>query len=144
MKKHVSILAISMLFVIGMVATSCLFSQENDWSLVGTWVNPAYEDSNAISPKSLLTSDGAITMYYHIADSVPEAVGTYAIESDWTEPGLHWFKLKSVYGRWTYFELAKLTDGGNKWESVVSTEAYPASFDPSSKASAYVIRTRQK
>ena len=125
-----------------MAATSLLFAQEKEWSLVGTWVNPAYEGSNVYPPQSVFNSDGTITTYYHAGDSLPWASGTYTIESDWTESGVHWFKVKSTFGAYTYFEIAKLTNEGNTYESVGSWGSHPSSFDKSSDS--YSIRNRQE
>jgi hypothetical protein len=144
MKKHVWILSIASLIFIGTAARVPLFAEEKDWILIATWVNPAYDGENVYAPKCVFTSDGKITQYYHIAGSLPRAVGTYVIESDWTEPGVHWFKVKSVYLRWTYFEIAKLTNEGNTYESVSSTETYPPAFDTSGQQFSYEIRTRYK
>ena len=144
MKKHVCVLAIAALALIWTPATVPLFAEEKDWILVGAWVNAAYDGENLYAPKFVFTGDGKVTQYYHIAGSLPRAEGTYVIESDWTEPGVHWFKIKSVYLRWTHFELAKLTNEGNTYESAVSTGGYPSTFDRSGQRSSYTIRTRYK
>jgi len=142
MKRYTSLMAIVILCVIGMMATMPLFAQEKEWSLVGTWVNPAYENSNATPPQNIFKGDGTITTYYHIGDSLPWGVGTYSVESDWTEPGVHWFKVKSTFSQWTYFEIAKLTNEGNTYESVGSWDKYPSSFDKSNNS--YLTRNRRE
>ena len=143
MKKRFVVLAIAALFVVGMEVPGPLHAEEKDWTIVGTWINPAYDGTDVGKlPKSVLATDGTISLYYHVGGSLPWAVGTYVIESDWTEPGVHWFKVKSAYSVWTYFELAKLTNDGNTYESVASSDAYPSTLDPSSRS--YTTRSRQE
>ena len=142
MKTH-SLLAIATLFVLGLAVPRPLLADEKHWTVVGTWVNPAYDGTNINKlPKNVLTSDGVISLYYHADGSLPWAVGKYAIESDWTEPGVHWFKVKTVYSTWTFFQLARLTDDGNTYESVASSEAFPLTFDPSNQS--YTTRHRRE
>jgi hypothetical protein len=142
MKKYVSLWAIAALIVIGTAATPPLLAEEKDWTLVGTWINPVYDGGSVDKlPKVVLTSDGAISQYYHVEGSLAWSVGTYVIESDWTEPGVHWFKVRSAYSVWTFFELAKLTNDGNTYESVFSSQTYPSGFITSGDG--YRIRNRQ-
>jgi hypothetical protein len=129
--------------LIAMMATVHLFAQEKDWSLVGVWINPHYEGSRNFSPKSALTNAGAINVYYHIDGSLPWSVGTYVVESDWTEPGAHWYKVKFAFtSTWKYVELVRLSNDGNTYESVGAADAYPSSLDTSDMY--YSIKNRQE
>jgi hypothetical protein len=113
----------------------------SDWSLVGTWINASYEVPGGHFAKVVFQSDGSLAAYTLIADSVPYASGTFTGTSDWTETGIHWFKVQAVLNVTTYYQIDKLTNNGNTHEMVYSTTSYPASFDISSQY--YTIRTRQ-
>jgi len=54
-----------------------------------------------------------------------------------------WLKVQFTKINMTYFEIVKLTDGGNTCESVFSLVDYPARFDPTSEAYYYTIRHRE-
>ena len=122
----------------GLVA--CVLSDpEASWALVGTWINAAYE--GGLFGKVVFRDDGTVEGYNLISDTTVVATGTYIIEDDWTEKGIHWFKVKTVFGATPSYELDKLTNDGNTYESVFASGTYPASFDPTSPS--YRIRFRQ-
>jgi len=141
MKKSIPLLAVSLLFAIGMVEVPPLIAQEKEWSLVGTWVNPAYENTNVYLPKIVYGNDNTISIYFYVNDKAPFGVGNYEIEKDWTESGVHWFMVKSIVNSVVYYELDRLTEGGDKYEGTISHEDYPTNIDITS--SSYQIRKRQ-
>ena len=71
------------------------------------------------------------------------ATGTYVIEDDGTERGIHWFKVKTVFGGTPGYEIDRLTNDGNTYGSVFPWNTYPVEFDPTSPTYSYTIRFRQ-
>ena len=124
------------------VTTSCESPiPVSDWSLVGTWINASYEVPGGHFAKVMFQVDGSLAAYTLIADSVPYASETFTSTDDWTETGIHWFKVQAVLNATTYYQIDKLTNNGNTHEMVYATTSYPASFDTSSQY--YTNRTRQ-
>lgn len=134
---------ILMLLVIVLALSTCApASPEKSWSLIGTWINQSYETTGAYAAKIVYASDGTVSAYKLVSDTTPESSGTFVIDDDWTETGIHWFKVKGTLGATTYYEIDKLTSGGNDCESVFTTTAYPAQFDPTNPAYGYTTRSR--
>ena len=134
---------LTFLFMTGMMAMTSLFAQEKDWSLVGTWVNPAYEKAADYPAKVVYGSDGTISLYHLSGDTTPYAYGPYVIEKDWTESGIHWFRVKLSFAEGVTYEIDRLTEGGTKYESVFSTGMYPSLFETSGDLYPYTMRKRQ-
>lgn len=125
-------------------ATSSSFSgQEKDWTLAGSWINKAYEASPNFSARVVYGDDGVESDYQRLTDS--SAVrATYSIEDSWTESGIHWFKVKDVWGAYTFYYLIKITEDGNTYEAMSSMGGYPSKFDVTSHAYAHIQRKREK
>ncbi len=132
-------MAFLLLWMIPGLVTCVLSDPEENWALAGTWINETYEGD--LFGKVVFRDDGTVEGYKLISDINVDATGTYVIEDDWTEKGIHWFKVKTVFGATPSYELDKLTNDGNTYESVYDSGAYPASLDPTSPA--YRIRFRQ-
>ena len=134
-------MALLLMWMLSAPAACVLSDPEASWTLVGTWINPAYE--GGWFGKVVYRDDGTVEIYYLISDTTVVATGTYVIEDDWTEKGIHWFKVKTVFGATPGYEIDKLTNDGNTYESVFTSNAYPAEFDPASPSYSYTIRFRQ-
>jgi hypothetical protein len=145
MKKCIRIFSILLLFVICMIAGSHLFAQEQvkEWSLVGSWINPTYDKTGDFSGKVIYGNDFAISLFHLTSDKTRYGWGHYSVEKDWVEAGAHWFRVEVVFDDGTYYEIDKLTDNGNTYESVFTTGMYPSSFDTSGVQYYYTIRKRQ-
>jgi hypothetical protein len=141
--RKVIIRPLFLLLMLVIIATCENNAQEESWSLVGSWINQAYETIDGYSAKVVYLSDGSAEVYKLLSDAIPIATGTYVIDDDWTESGIHWFKVTAPMGGTTYYEIDKLSNGGNTYESVASTVAYPAQFDPLNPSYYYTIRYRQ-
>ena len=129
-------------FILPLLFSLSSSAQEESWSLVGTWINKDYDISGTSSAKVVYTDDGHVMLYKRLSDSYPRAKFTYKIEESWTEKGVHWFKVKIPFGTATMYEIDKLTEGGNTYESVFRKDEYPVSFDAKSPACSYTIRYR--
>jgi len=118
---------------------------EASWELVGIWINPAYEDSGRYLGKIVYRADGAWEGYDRISDASPAASGTYIIDDEWTEQGIHWFAVRAISGEITGYEINKLTNNGTTYESIFSTISYSSSleFARISPSDFHTIRFRQ-
>jgi hypothetical protein len=142
MKNHHLFLSLFMVVLL-LSVTGALSAQEKDWDIVAAWSNQSYETMSGYSAKVVYDSNGTVSVYKLLSDTRVLAVGTYIIDDSWTEPGIHWFKIRGFLGATTYYEIDKLTNMGTTYESVFSTTAYPAKFDPNNAAYGYTIRYRQ-
>ena len=127
----VSLVLVALAFLTGCEAFTNLFGPESSWTLVGTWVNPAYEQISGANAK-LVYTETTWAAYKLVSDTTPVASGSYTITKDWTESGVHWFQTAPVVGGSTVYELDRLSSDGNMYESVDSSSAYPTSIDPTS------------
>ena len=139
--KKVLLLA---LVLLGVLVSSSLTAQEKQWSLFGTWVNTDYDKSGDFSGKVSYGNDSQVSLFHLTSDSARYGYAPYVIEKDWIESGIHWFRVKLMFPEGTYYEIDKLTKGGDTYESVFTTGTYPTSFDTSGKVYSYTIRTRQR
>lgn len=142
MRRIIIVCAFS--FALSLLCSPSLFAQEESWSLIGSWINKAYDYPGAFSAKIVYSADGNLTMYKFLKDSNESDKSSFAIEENWTEKGVHWFKVKlSMANGTTWYEIDKLTEGGNKYESVFCRDKYPLNFDPNSPAHYYSVRYRE-
>ena len=140
-------MALLLMWMLSALATCVLSGEDNteaSWRLVGTWINPAYEDPGGFSGKVVYREDGTWEVCDLISDTNAVATGTYIIEGDWTEKGIHWFAVRADSGNIIGYEINKLTNNGNTYESVFSSSSYPTEFDPTSPSYFYTIRFRQQ
>src|SRR5271169_254404 len=133
---------LTFLLLTGIIAATSLFAQESTWSLVGSWSNPAYDKTGDYSGKVVYGSDHIVSLYHLSSDTIRYGYGPYTIEKDWTESGVHWFRVRLEFAEGTTYEIDKLTDGGNTYESVFTTGMYPSLFDTTGLYP-YTIRKRQ-
>jgi hypothetical protein len=139
--RRSSIIIVCVLFF-ALLCSSSLFAQEESWSLVGSWINKTYDKTGNPSAKVVYGADGVLIAYRHLSDHTGYKT-VYTIEKSWTEKGAHWFKAKMpIQGR-TVYEIDKLTEGGNKYESVFDWDKYPSTFDTTSPSYAHTIRYRE-
>jgi len=141
MRKIIIVCALS--FVLPLLCSPSLFAQEQSWSLVGSWINKAYDSPGTFSAKVVYGADGNLTTYKFLGDSNASAKVPFTIEENWTEKGVHWFKVKIPMGSGTLYEIDKLTEGGNTYESVFCMDKYPLTFDTKSPSYYYTIRYRE-
>jgi len=135
------IMAFLLLWMLCAVVACNLSGPEAGWTLVGTWINAEYEGPDGIPAKVVYRADGSAEIYELISATTADGTGTYVIEADWTENGIHWFKVKYFFGANPGYELDRLTNDGNTYESYFVSGGYPASIDPTSPN--YRIRYRQ-
>jgi hypothetical protein len=114
---------------------------ESSWTLVGTWANSSYLPPLDMAEVVVYGADGTVEAYASAGDTAPLATGTYTVERTWVETGAHWFEVHAVVGSAEYYELDKLTAGGDTYESAWTSSAYPTQVDPA--AANYTIRYRQ-
>ena len=111
-----------------------------DWSLVGTWINPAYDQ--AIFPaRWVYNADGTLVEYKTVSGQFPYR-GTYVVEKSWEENGFHSFRVV-VHDYEVSFMIVRLSNGGQVFESTMTHGDYPLKFDPKSTSCYYEIRYRQ-
>jgi hypothetical protein len=137
------IIVCALFFVLSLLCSPSLLAQEESWSLVGTWINKAYDIPGMLNAKIVYGGDGHLTLYKFLSDTTPTAKATFTIEDSWTEKGIRWFKVKILAGNETWYEIDKLTEGGNTYESVFRRDMYPSSFDAKSSPNFYGIRYRE-
>ena len=140
--RRSSIIIVCGLFL-ALLCSSSLFAQEESWSLVGSWINKAYDKTGNPSAKIVYGADGVFTLYQHLSDHTEMLKTAYTIEKTWTEKGAHWFKVKIPIQTRTAYEIDKLTEGGNKYESVFRWDEYPETFDTKSPSYGHTIRYRE-
>jgi hypothetical protein len=143
MRKSSTIIVCMFFFVLPLLYSPSLFAQEESWPLVGAWINKDYDISGKFSAKVVYGGDGSLKTYRHLSDTSAAADLTFTVEESWTEKGIRWFKVKIPFGSGTMYEIDKLTEGGNTYESVFGTDKYPLSFDPKSPSYMYTIRYRE-
>jgi hypothetical protein len=114
---------------------------ESAWTLVGTWTNTSYVHPADMAQVIVYGADGTVEAYASAGDAEALATGTYTIERAWIEPEIHWFEVHAVVGSTEYYELDRLTDGGDTYESTWTSTAYPTQMDPA--AASYTIRYRE-
>ena len=146
MKRKISFLPVMLMLAI-LVATA-VFAEDSPaatWELVGIWTNPAYEDSDRYLGKIVYRADGIWEGYDRISDTSPVVKGTYVVDDEWTEKGIHWFAVRAISGDIAGYEINKLSDNGNTYESIFSTISYPSSleFARISPSDFHTIRFRQ-
>ena len=143
--RRSSIIIVCVLFF-ALLCSSSLFAQEESWSLVGSWINKTYDKTGNPSAKVVYGADGVLIAYRHLSDHTGYKT-VYTIEKSWTEKGAHWFKAKypiqtrTMHG--TMYEIDKLTEGGNKYESVFCWDKYPETFDTMSPSYFHTVRYRE-
>ena len=144
MKRHLGILGLLCTACLFLVISSCAqYAQEKSWSLVGAWINPAYDSSGIASGKVVYGNDKTVFLYRQSNDNASSASGPYLVEKDWTESGAHWFRVKITFSDGVYYEIDKLTQGGKSYESVFTLGHYPEKFDRTADARSHTVRTRQ-
>jgi len=141
MKKIIIVCALFL--ALPLLSSHSLFAQEESWSLVASWINKDYDITGKFSAKVAYGSDGTLKTYSHLGDTTESANLTFTVEESWTEKGVRWFKVKIPFYSGAMYEIDKLTEGGNKYESVFCTGQYPSSFDSKSPSYMYTIRYRQ-
>ena len=121
-----------------------------DWTVVGSWINKSYDNRDYVPAREVYGHDGTLSYYQHLKDKTPNdahypiATGTYSIESSWIEGDVYWFKIRCTFGDEIVYELVKLTESGNTFESVLSMGGnYPAAFVPSEEEDYYTVRHRE-
>jgi len=126
------ILSLPVMLMLAMLVATAVLAEDNpepSWELVGVWINPAYEDSNRYLGKIVYRADGIWEGYSLISDASPVARGTYVVDDEWTEKGIHWFAVRAISGDITGYEINKLTNNGTTYESIFSTTSYPSSLE---------------
>jgi hypothetical protein len=140
MKGRMLLLSLSvMLFLIGAYVVS---AQEENWSLIGSWINRSYESSPLYPARLVFGNDGVVSQYQRLADKTPLRF-KYVIDDSRTESGIHWLKVRQAWpGSPDDCRIIKLTEGGNTFESVGAVGDYPEKFETVS--SSYYHETRQR
>ncbi len=126
-----------------LLAALSVFSQEEkDWTLVGSWVNKAYETSRTFLAKVVYGDDGMMSLYQRLSDRT-RLRWPYTVEKDWTEPGFRWFKIKYSDGHLNFCEIIRLSQDGNTLDAVGAFGDFPAEFDMNSKSYYHYTRHRE-
>jgi hypothetical protein len=99
--------------------------------------------SELSSARVVYGGDGQLTTYKLLSDTSPSSKTVFMIEESWTEKGVRWFKVKIPTATRTMYEMDKLTEGGNTFESVFCMDKYPLSFDTKPPSCYYTIRYRE-
>lgn len=98
-------IAFLLLWMIPGLVMCVLSDPQANWALAGTWINETYQ--GGLFGKVVFRDDGTVEIYDFISGTTVVATGTYVIEDDWTEKGIHWFKVKTVFGAAHSYELDK-------------------------------------
>jgi hypothetical protein len=139
--RRSSIIIVCGLFL-ALLCSSSLFAEEETWSLVGSWINKAYDKTGNPSAKVVYGADGVVTLYKNLSDHEGTEI-PYTIEKSWTEKGTHWFKVKFPMQTRPAYEIDKLTEGGNKYEGVCCWDKYPETLDTRSPSCFSAVRYRE-
>ena len=140
------ILVLAVLIIVESCATSkkAYIPQDNE-ELYGTWVNPEYNEPLNRAAKVIMYSDGTMKGYFTESDEIRLWVSLYKLTSKWSDDeGNIWYRLIYWYEglQERFYMIVKLSDSGNMWESVYSSEDYPKKVDKSNLN--YRIRYRQE
>jgi hypothetical protein len=111
---------------------------EASFSVVGTWVNPAYNNHNGMPPARIVATADSMTFYNNDTDTTdPVFSGSYTVARDWASDGAHYFEINAMAA----FGLARVSNNNNTLETNGSGTAYPTSINQSDPS--YEIYTRQ-
>ncbi len=75
--------------------TFCLLPGGKGLSLIGSWVNKTYKTTSAFPAKVVFDQDGVVAEYQRLSNRTA-LKAHYVIQDSWTEPGVHWFKVKET------------------------------------------------
>ena len=92
----------------------------------------------------MIYPDGKFEFYLLTTDTNPNRQGYYlTITEVWTDSeGIIWCKTTEEIGD-TRYQLHKISDSGNIWETLCDPDTYPAEMDKTLRKSLYYIRYRQ-
>jgi hypothetical protein len=145
------ILVLAVLIIVGNCATSKkVLSTDNNDELVGTWVNPEYENRVKVSPKIIFTVDGTILYYGSIDDKGAPLEGKITeIGEKWMErDGSIFYKFIEKIERYgiTNYTLLELSPDRSFIELVfrANPREYPSEIDPENSKLYYRIYYRQE
>ena len=121
-------LLLSLAVILFLFSAYAISAQEENWSLIGSWINSSYESSPIYPARLVFGNDGLTSEYQRLADKTAMKL-SYVIEDSWTESGIHWYKVKSSWpGHAAWCSIIKLTEGGNTFEAVSAIGDYPEKF----------------
>lgn len=133
-----------LILALQLFAVSAAFAQEDNWTLLGSWINQEYDTSRFFQAKWVFEDNGVLSVYQRVADK-SRTKASYVIDDTWTESGIHWFKLREMWGgNETFYYLVKLTDEGNTFEAISAMSDYPAEFKMGVPSLHYMIRHREQ
>jgi hypothetical protein len=115
--------------------------------MVGTWVNPAYNDDGSTDTpgKVVIGSDNTLETYETTTSTTPAITGTITVEDDWVDGDYHYFKgvltTTNTNPTETIHVLMRISNEGYTYEAnSTTTGTYPTAIDPT--ASDYQYYTR--
>ena len=153
-KAFVATVALCLLLLFSILVFNPMFAEdvkkrisENDFwnALSGTWVNTEYLGTYAwFEQKVIVCPDGKWECYQLTTDKNPYRQGYYlTVTEAWTDSeGIIWCKTTEEIGD-TRYQLHKISDSGNIWETLCDPDTYPAEMDKTLRKSLYYIRYRQ-
>jgi hypothetical protein len=133
------------IFTLGLLALSGC-AGPGGWSLVGTWVNGAYDNdgTDTTMGKIVISPENKITLYVTTSATTSDMTGTLYVDDEWTEGENHYFKARTVTNSTppdTFYGLVRLSQEGRVWEAnSTDTGTYPTGIDAT--ASDYQFYTR--
>jgi beta-lactamase regulating signal transducer with metallopeptidase domain len=153
-KAFIATVVLCFLFLLSILVFNPMFaddlkkkiSEKDFWNAVsGTWVNTEYLGTYSwFEQKIIIYPDGKWECYQLTTDTDPSRQGYYfSVTETWTDSeGVIWCKTTENIGA-TVYQLHKISDSGNAWETVSDPDTYPTDVDKSLRTSMYFIRYRQ-
>ncbi len=123
MKSRMLLFSLAVMMLL--ICTYPASAQEENWTLIGSWINSSYESSPLYPARLVYANNGTVSQFQRLADKTALKI-SYVIEDSWTESGIHWYKVRSSWpGSADWCSIIKLTEGGNTFESVTAMGQYP-------------------
>jgi hypothetical protein len=111
------------------VVAGCIATPVESWTYIGTWANSAYNGCGCWPPAKITLSSTSYDYYTNDYDASPAISGTFAVTSDWTSGGNHFFRGVSGPGSPLY-HLLRVSHNNNTLEMNSQPYSYPESIDP--------------
>ena len=144
------ILVLAVLIIVGSCATGkkASVTERNLFKeLSGTWVNTEYTGKwLGYEQKLIVYPDGKFEYYLLTTDTNPLRQGyLLTITEVWTDSeGIIWYKATLEEAGGPYYELGKISESGNTWETIGDAINNPTEWDTSkTRYEYYEIRYRQ-